>query len=234
MPDETEWQSIGQEVDLSWKDLVRPNLALGTHLCPNVLTRTHPALKTPENVRKLPTSLPLPAQVIPIMTYFEDRTPGTSIEQKESSLAWHYRDADPQFGAWQAKDMQLSMEDVLSTLPLDIIQSNHMVRGISCQLTPPAPSKAESVRHAHNPSLSTCVALSAWCSQVEVRHRAVSKASVVEKVLEHLSSPDSVAAHDGAEADFVFCVGDDRSDEDMFQLLKRSALLLQACNFLQT
>ena len=44
--------------------------------------------------------------VRPIMQYFAERTPGTYIESKESSLAWHYRDADPHFGAWQAKDMR--------------------------------------------------------------------------------------------------------------------------------
>lgn len=39
--------------------------------------------------------------VQPIMKYFTERTPGTYIESKESSLAWHYKDADPHFGAWQ-------------------------------------------------------------------------------------------------------------------------------------
>ena len=65
--------------------------------------------------------------VRPIMQYFAERTPGTYIESKESSLAWHYRDADPHFGAWQAKDMQIHMEDVMSTLPLEIIQGNRLV-----------------------------------------------------------------------------------------------------------
>ncbi|CAN0022282.1 unnamed protein product [Heterosigma akashiwo] len=58
------------------------------------------------------------------MTYFKDRTPGTYIENKQSSLTWHYADADPHFGGWQAKDMQMHMEDVLSNLPLEILQSN--------------------------------------------------------------------------------------------------------------
>jgi len=137
---DSEWQSIGEEIELSWKELVAP-----------------------------------------IMKYFTERTPGTYIESKESSLAWHFKDADPHFGAWQAKDMQVSMEDVLSNLPLEIIQGNHIV---------------------------------------EVRHRAVSKARVLEAVLEHLGTEASVQAHGGAEVDFIFCVGDDRSDEDMFQFLQ--------------
>lgn len=64
--------------------------------------------------------------VLPIQ-YFTERTPGTYIEKKESSLTWHYRDADPNFGSWQAKDMQIQLEDVLSNLPLEIIQGNRMV-----------------------------------------------------------------------------------------------------------
>lgn len=38
-----------------------------------------------------------------IPQYFTERTPGTYIEKKESSLTWHYRDADPNFGSWQAR-----------------------------------------------------------------------------------------------------------------------------------
>ena len=141
MPGESEWESIGEGIELSWKELVEP-----------------------------------------IMQYFTERTPGTYIESKESSLAWHFKDADPHFGAWQAKDMQISMEDVLSNLPLEIIQGNHTV---------------------------------------EVRHRAVSKARVLEKVLAHLSTPESIAQHGGQPIDFIFCVGDDRSDEEMFVFLEK-------------
>jgi len=128
--------------------------------------------------------------VLPIMTYFKDRTPGTYIENKQSSLTWHYADADPHFGGWQAKDMQMHMEDVLSNLPLEILQSNRMV---------------------------------------EVRHQCANKSHVVELALRHLAARREEAARSAAaaaellppEVDFVFCVGDDRSDEDMFQTVKR-------------
>eukprot|EP00624_Nannochloropsis_granulata_P007881 evm.model.NODE_9905_length_21420_cov_21.470634.3 len=120
--------------------------------------------------------------VRPILEYFTERTPGTYIEKKESSLTWHYRDADPNFGSWQAKDMQIQLEDVLSNLPLEIIQGNRMV---------------------------------------EVRHQGASKGMVVESVLRHMADP-SREGKKGADGpvDFIFCVGDDRTDEDMFQVLK--------------
>jgi hypothetical protein len=42
-----------------------------------------------------------------------------------------YRDADPHFGLWQAKDMQIHMEDVLSNLPLEILQVINTVHTVS-------------------------------------------------------------------------------------------------------
>ena len=147
--------------------------------------------------------------VQPIMQYFAERTPGTYIETKETSLAWHFQDADPHFGAWQAKDMQIHMEDVLANLPLEIVQGKFFV---------------------------------------EVRHVGVNKALVLEDVLSKgprrvrvsredgltrsnsdgglpLSTTTAPAAAETADDlsedfDFILCVGDDRSDEDMYQLLK--------------
>ncbi|KAG5189692.1 hypothetical protein JKP88DRAFT_347649 [Tribonema minus] len=118
--------------------------------------------------------------VHPIMQYFTERTPGTYIENKESSLTWHYRDADPHFGLWQAKDMQINMEDSLSNMPLEILQGNRMV---------------------------------------EVRHQAANKSFVADRVLKAMSEPAARAEH--GEVDFVLCVGDDRSDEDMFTMVQR-------------
>jgi trehalose-6-phosphatase len=50
---------------------------------------------------------------------------------------------------------------------------------------------------------------------VEVRHLLVSKAKVLEKVLDHLTQTQD------EPLDFIFCVGDDRSDEDNFQFLAK-------------
>lgn len=36
--------------------------------------------------------------VLPIFEYYTERTPGSFVEQKKSSLTWHYRLADPDYG----------------------------------------------------------------------------------------------------------------------------------------
>ncbi|KAF9293443.1 threalose-6-phosphate phosphatase [Mortierella antarctica] len=60
--------------------------------------------------------------VIEIFTYYTERTQGSFIEHKRSSLTWHYRMADPDFGAFQAKECQNHLENaVLSKLPVEIL-----------------------------------------------------------------------------------------------------------------
>ncbi|KAI8605114.1 glycosyltransferase family 20-domain-containing protein, partial [Dissophora ornata] len=60
--------------------------------------------------------------VIEIFTYYTERTQGSFIEHKRSSLTWHYRMADPEFGAFQSKECQNHLEDaVLSKLPVEIL-----------------------------------------------------------------------------------------------------------------
>ncbi|KAG0375848.1 threalose-6-phosphate phosphatase [Mortierella sp. AD032] len=62
------------------------------------------------------------SDVIEIFTYYTERTQGSFIEHKRSSLTWHFRMADPEFGAFQAKECQNHLENaVLSKLPVEIL-----------------------------------------------------------------------------------------------------------------
>ncbi|KAF8943327.1 threalose-6-phosphate phosphatase [Haplosporangium gracile] len=62
------------------------------------------------------------SDVIEIFTYYTERTQGSFIEHKRSSLTWHYRMADPEFGQFQAKECQNHLENaVLSKLPVEIL-----------------------------------------------------------------------------------------------------------------
>ncbi|KAI8149805.1 glycosyltransferase family 20-domain-containing protein [Fennellomyces sp. T-0311] len=60
--------------------------------------------------------------VIDIFTYYTERTSGSFIEHKRCSITWHYRLADPEYGAFQAKECQNHLENaILSKLPVEVL-----------------------------------------------------------------------------------------------------------------
>lgn len=65
--------------------------------------------------------------VLPILEQYAEATDGSFIQSKESSCVWHYRDADPDFGAWQAKELLDHLESVLHGDPVDVIAGNGTV-----------------------------------------------------------------------------------------------------------
>ena len=113
--------------------------------------------------------------VLNVFRYFTDRTLGSNIEEKKSSIVWHYRNADPDFGSFQAKECQSLLDNILSQNDLQV----------------------EVVVGKKN---------------VEVRPLAINKGEIVHRIL--YSNPDT---------DFVFCAGDDKTDEDMFRFLSNLA-----------
>lgn len=118
--------------------------------------------------------------VLPVMVNFMDRTPGSYIEDKESSLTWYYDDADAHFGGWQAKDLQIILERQLIGTALEVYQGHK------------------------------------W---VSVEHEGCTKTKVLEGILKHLSLPQQIAKKKNQEVDFVLCVCDDVTDDQMFQTL---------------
>lgn len=114
--------------------------------------------------------------VEPVMKSYMEATDGSSIEPKESALVWHYQDADPDFGSWQATELMLHLENVLANEPV-VVKRGHQI--------------------------------------VEVKPQGVSKGLVVEKVLSKMLDT-------GKSPDFLMCIGDDRSDEDMYESLLKA------------
>lgn len=45
-------------------------------------------------------------EVMDVFTYYTERTQGSFIERKKIALTWHYRRADPEFGAYMARECQ--------------------------------------------------------------------------------------------------------------------------------
>lgn len=113
------------------------------------------------------------SEVKAILEYFHERTPGALIEEKFSSLTWHYRRADPAFGRWQADELLLHLEEILSHVPVEAI-------------------------HGHR--------------VIEIRPQGIHKGRYVQEILRKFPS-----------FDFILCIGDDRTDEDMYAVLPSSA-----------
>ena len=55
--------------------------------------------------------------VLTTMDSFTQRTQGTYIEKHESSLVWQYRDADPDYGEMQAKELENQLGEILAPFP---------------------------------------------------------------------------------------------------------------------
>ncbi|HXW04039.1 MAG TPA: bifunctional alpha,alpha-trehalose-phosphate synthase (UDP-forming)/trehalose-phosphatase [Vicinamibacterales bacterium] len=74
-------------------------------------------------------------KVLPILEHFAAQTPGALVERKTAALAWHYRMAEPGFGARQAHELRMLLGDALSNQPLEVLEGKKVIevrmRGIS-------------------------------------------------------------------------------------------------------
>ncbi|KAF7344346.1 Trehalose-6-phosphate phosphatase [Mycena sanguinolenta] len=109
-------------------------------------------------------------EVEEVFRYYTERTTGSVVEMKKSSITWHYRASDPEWGLFQCRQCQ------------DLLENNL----------------------AHKRPIEVLVGK----KNLEVRPIAVNKGEIVKRLL--YKNPD---------AEFIFCAGDDKTDEDMFRAL---------------
>ena len=65
--------------------------------------------------------------VRPVIENFVDRTPGTFIEDKNYSLAWHYRKADPELGELRANELSSVLKELISNHGLSVLEGNKVL-----------------------------------------------------------------------------------------------------------
>jgi len=65
--------------------------------------------------------------VRPLLELFTNSTPGSFVEEKAASLAWHYRAAEKEFGAVQAKELRLHLLETYSNMPVQILLGNKVI-----------------------------------------------------------------------------------------------------------
>jgi trehalose 6-phosphate synthase/phosphatase len=62
-----------------------------------------------------------------VMQVFADRLPGSSVEEKESSVAWHYRGADPVLGPARAHELIEALRNLTASTDLQVLRGKKVV-----------------------------------------------------------------------------------------------------------
>ncbi len=111
-----------------------------------------------------------------IMEFYVDRTPGSFIETKSHSLAWHYRKVEKGLGEMRKSELTSHLKHMLGEKGFQVLDGDYVV-----EVKPDAINKGR--------------AASAWEQRTA--------------------------------ADFILCIGDDTTDEDMFKALPREAFTIK-------
>ncbi|QSQ20013.1 bifunctional alpha,alpha-trehalose-phosphate synthase (UDP-forming)/trehalose-phosphatase [Pyxidicoccus parkwayensis] len=67
------------------------------------------------------------ARARPVLEAFCERVPGSFLEEKTASLAWHYRMVDPEFGANQARELRLLLMETFARQHMDVLPGDRVV-----------------------------------------------------------------------------------------------------------
>jgi len=115
-------------------------------------------------------------KIYPVLESFVDRTPGSFIEEKNYSLAWHYRNTDPDFGANRAAELNTVLTSLIGNDDISVLSGNKVM---------------------------------------EIKSSNVNKGRAAMRVLPQ------------KDYDFIFAIGDDWTDEFMFQELPEEAVTVK-------
>jgi trehalose 6-phosphate synthase/phosphatase len=53
--------------------------------------------------------------------------PGTLIEHKTAGIAWHYREAEPEYGSWRARELLVGLGNILAGAPAEVLPGHRVV-----------------------------------------------------------------------------------------------------------
>lgn len=66
-------------------------------------------------------------QIRPTLELFTQRSPGSFIEEKNHTLAWHYRNVDPELGFVRSRELLDNLHHLLRNTPLHIVDGNKVI-----------------------------------------------------------------------------------------------------------
>lgn len=111
-------------------------------------------------------------KIRPILELYQDRTPGSLVEEKEFSLVWHYRSTDHELGLIRAREIIDDLVDLTANLSLEILEGHKVV---------------------------------------EVKNSGINKGRAGLRLVQK------------KDWDYILSIGDDWTDEDLFQVLPDEA-----------
>lgn len=74
-------------------------------------------------------------RVRPILQFYVDRLPGALLEEKEFSLAWHYRRADPEEALVRARELLDTLADYTRNIDLQVLEGDKVLEVRSTGIT---------------------------------------------------------------------------------------------------
>jgi len=74
-----------------------------------------------------PLSASWKPMVMPIMERYADRLPGAFVEEKEYSLVWHYRAADPEVASVKAREIVDDLVNFTANIDVQVLRGNKIV-----------------------------------------------------------------------------------------------------------
>jgi len=74
------------------------------------------------------------SRIVPILTHFTERTPGSFFEEKETSLTWHYRSTDREtsFGEFRAQELRNVLDNTTTPAQVIMCEKSVEVRPFEC------------------------------------------------------------------------------------------------------
>jgi len=70
-----------------------------------------------------------------VLHLHEQSTPGSFVEEKRTSLVWHYRKTDPEFGAWKAHQLVDELGALMANEPVTIRHGRKIVEATAAQIS---------------------------------------------------------------------------------------------------
>lgn len=67
------------------------------------------------------------SEIRPVLEFYADRTPGSSLEEKDFSLVFHYRRAEPELGSLRARELTNHLVNFTANLNLQVLEGHKVI-----------------------------------------------------------------------------------------------------------